>query len=379
MLICLRRANLDAFWSREPSTVSSNRREMDKMVKISEELGVDPPFVPLGPFPTMDIQGVSVAVHMLRRSLDPGKYAAYSQFETIRKFRSTYSNAYMASVEGCMGASSLGRNTPKTFFSQCPTNSMWFEKFSLGCLKRMGQVMKQDLGISIDVELTLLDHIKSEIKEATGWNKYELIMAGAYSSVCFCGSFRGHEVFLTDLAGLIKYKKETDQSGRDDYIILPLLGRFKGETGERYHLTPLAANTKSGIQTGLWIMLLLRMHEKLGNERGPAFIDKYGNRMTSKQMQPIILNALLRVQSKKNHIISPTVEVLEEYGISRSFRRGATTHARNQNVKKSDIVAANRWRDKENAQGRHINQPMIDHYSEVRQMLPTLLRFSKAL
>ena len=96
-------------------------------------------------------------------------------------------------------------------------------------------------------------------------------------------------------------------------------------------------------------------------------------------MQPIVLNALLRVQSNKPHIISPTVEVLEEYGISHSFRRGATTHARNQNVKKSDIVAANRWRDKENAQGRHINQPMIYHYSEVRQMLPALLRFSKAL
>ena len=75
------------------------------------------------------------------------------------------------------------------------------------------------------------------------------------------------------------------------------------------------------------------MHEKLGNDRGPAFIDKYGNRMTSKQMQPIILNALLRVQSNKPHIISSTVEVLEEYGISRSFRRGATTHAKNQGVK----------------------------------------------
>ena len=379
LLVCLRRANLDAMWSREPSTVASNRREMEKMLKISAELGIDPSFAALGPFPLEDIQGVNVAIHMLRRSLDPGRYASYSQFETIRKFRATFSNAYMASVSGAIGVSSLGRNTPKTFFTQCPTNSIWFEKFAQGCLKRMGQVIRQDLGISIEVELALLEHIKREIREAEGWHKNKLIMAGAYASVCFCGSFRGHEVFLTDLSGLIKYQKETEQSGRDEYIVLPLLGRFKGETGERYHLTPLAAVTKSEIQNGPWIKLLLRMHAKLGNVRGPAFVDQYGQRMTSKQMQPLILNMLLQVQALKPHIISPDVDVLEEYGISRSFRRGATTHARNQGVRKSDITAANRWRDKENAQGRNISQPMIDHYSEVRQMLPTLLRFSKAL
>ena len=377
LLVCLRRANLDAMWSRESSTVLNNRRKMEKMLKISDDLGIEPSFPPLGPFPTDGIQGVNVAIHMLKRSLDPGRYASYSQFETIRKFRATFSNAYMASVSGALGASSLGRNTPKTFFTQCPTNSIWFEKFAHGCLKRMGQVIRQDLGISIDVEMALLDHIKREIKDAEGWHKNKLIMAGAYDSVCFCGSFRGHEVFLTDLSGLIKYQKETEQSGQNDYIVLPLLGRFKGETSERYHLTPLAAVTKSGIKTGLWIKLLLKMHEKLGNVRGPAFIDQYGQRMTFRQMQPMILKMLLQVQANKPHIISPSVNVLEEYGISRSFRRGATTHARNKGVSKSDITVANRWRDKENSQGRNINQPMIDHYSEVSQTLPTLLRFSK--
>ena len=78
-------------------------------------------------------------------------------------------------------------------------------------------------------------------------------------------------------------------------------------------------------------------------------------------------------------MIPPDVNVQEEYGISRSFRRGATTHAKKQKVSKMDIDAANRWRNVENAQGRKINQPMRDHYSEVSQMTPTLLRFSQAL
>ena len=127
------------------------------------------------------------------------------------------------------------------------------------------------------------------------------------------------------------------------------------------------------------VKLLLRMHEKSGRSKGPTFIDGTGKRMASESMQKIILNQLLKVQANRPDVISDSVEVLEEYGISRSFRRGATTHARTVNVSKADIKAANRWRDLENAQGRQINQPIMDHYSEIRQILPTLLRFSKAL
>ena len=163
--ICIRRANLDAMWSREPSTVAGNRRETEKMIKTGSDLGIEPSFEALGPFPLNDVQGFKVAVCMLKRSLEPGRYAIYSQFETIRKFRSTYSNIYMASIQGCMEASSIGRSTPKSFLSHCPTNSLWFEKFSLGCLKRMGQIIKQDLGISIEVELALLEQIKQDIKD----------------------------------------------------------------------------------------------------------------------------------------------------------------------------------------------------------------------
>ena len=75
-----------------------------------------------------------------------------------------------------------------------------------------------------------------------------LVMAGAYSAICFCGSFRGHEVFIVDLEGLIKLNEQFKRKGRSDYVVIPLLGKFKGETGERYHITPLAAVTASGIQ-----------------------------------------------------------------------------------------------------------------------------------
>ena len=78
-------------------------------------------------------------------------------------------------------------------------------------------------------------------------------------------------------------------------------------------------------------------------------------------------------------IIPASVDVLEKYGISCSFQRGATTHTRNCGVKLADIKAVNRWRDQENAQERSINQHMTDHYTEVKQLLPTQLWFTKAL
>ena len=184
LLRCLRRANLDAFWAREPSTVSANRRDVDRLIKLAEKVGMDPVFEPMGPFPIEDdIQGVFVAVMMFQRSLDPGRHASYSQFQTIRKLRSAHSNQYMASLRGALTSATLGWTLGKSFLTQTPTNSLWFERFAMGCLKRMGQVVKQDLGISIEVELALLDLVKREIIGAYGWERHKLVMAGAFASI----------------------------------------------------------------------------------------------------------------------------------------------------------------------------------------------------
>ena len=347
-MMCLRRANLDAFWSREPSTINANRRDIDRLVKLSKEVGITPVFEPLGSFPLNDVQGIFVAVSMFQRSLEPGRHASYSQFHTIRKLRSAYSNQYLTSAKGALASATLGRSFGKSFLTQCPTNSIWFEKFSTGCLKRMGQIVKQDLGIFMEVELALLKLIKKEIVEAQGWDRELLAMTGAFVSICFCGSFRGHEVFLTDLDGLYRYNENIHDQKDESHVTIPFLGRYKGETGERFHLTPMAALTNSGIDLKFWVGLLLQMHVAKGRKQGPAFCDSKGFRLKSNIMQQSVLDLLLKIQIQDHSIIPLSVDVLEEYGISRSFRRGATTHARNCGVPVSDIKAANRWRDQEN-------------------------------
>ncbi len=158
------RANLDAFWARETLTVSANIRNLDQLVKLWGEVGIQPLALPaLGPYPPSDTFGISIAVAMLVKSTKPGRHNPdYSQFETMRKLRAAFSNLYHASVESSVNTLTLGRDTAKTFLTTCPTQSMWFERFSKGCFKCMGQEIHQDLAVSIHLMLALQESLERE-------------------------------------------------------------------------------------------------------------------------------------------------------------------------------------------------------------------------
>jgi hypothetical protein len=99
MNCCIRRANLDSLWSREKSTVSSNVRNVVKAIQTSEQVDMQMPYEPLGPMPLEDLTGHRVAIQMLLYSLEPGTHSKnYKQFDTIRKMRSSFSNAWGASA-----------------------------------------------------------------------------------------------------------------------------------------------------------------------------------------------------------------------------------------------------------------------------------------
>jgi hypothetical protein len=73
LLKCLRRVNLDAFWSREPSTVSHNLGKINRALQIAHELGMsNPPLPNLGPWKLEDEFGAGAAVIMAKHSMDPG-------------------------------------------------------------------------------------------------------------------------------------------------------------------------------------------------------------------------------------------------------------------------------------------------------------------
>ena len=53
-LTVLRRMNLDAMWSREPSTIKANLRSLTKLISACSTLGIEPNLPQLGPFPFED-------------------------------------------------------------------------------------------------------------------------------------------------------------------------------------------------------------------------------------------------------------------------------------------------------------------------------------
>jgi hypothetical protein len=87
----IRRAQLDAFWATEPSTLSRNLGELRKGAIIANTLGFQQKlFRPMGPFPLEDTFGMGPAIVMLQLSLRQEVNDRNVQFSMIRKFCSTY-------------------------------------------------------------------------------------------------------------------------------------------------------------------------------------------------------------------------------------------------------------------------------------------------
>jgi hypothetical protein len=262
MLRCIRRANLDTFWARETTTVLANGREMRQMAKKAAIVAMVVPTPHLGPYPVEDFQGMSVAVLILMRSLDPGINETYVQFNTARKMRSAYANFWQASIEGENDAV-VQRNTTKLFSTNCPTHGPWFERFMLGMHKRQGDQSYPDQAISIEVMLALMKRFEKAWVLAKGREKEEeaVLFPALFSIVTFCGGFRGEETPLMDLTGTLS---RFDESGRHrlSHVVISLIGRFKTEKGEHRHMLPLASITASGLKPRLWVGRMIEWYAK---------------------------------------------------------------------------------------------------------------------
>jgi len=206
-----------------------------------------------------------------------------------------------------------------------PTNSIWFEQFAEGCLKHMGQEVRQDWALPLPVLHALLELVEDEWYRAESWFfKHHLAIMGCFSVIAFCSSFRGNKVFLTDLHGLSKYYAELEN---ENYVIVPLLGKYKGEVHHRYHLTPMAARTDSGLHIRSWIGRLVQVHHEAGRNHGPAFGDRYGERLDSGFVEGLIADQLQIIKDTRPGVIPSEINCYEHFGVSRLFRRGATSTA----------------------------------------------------
>ena len=142
LLACIRRMNLNTFWSRARKTVEENSRKARSMIELSQLMGMQGPFGHEGPYPSADDCGYEVASNILLYSRKKGHHnPSRTQFETIRKLRSVFGNQ-VRSTPGA-NANHLCMTNSKGKYSKLTNNkceSLFFQRFMAGCQARMGVI-----------------------------------------------------------------------------------------------------------------------------------------------------------------------------------------------------------------------------------------------
>jgi hypothetical protein len=82
---CIRRASLDAFWSKEDLTVQGTRSSIKAAILKADMIGGDKIFPALGPLPLKDVDGLGAAALQLLKTLDPGINEPLVQHSTATK------------------------------------------------------------------------------------------------------------------------------------------------------------------------------------------------------------------------------------------------------------------------------------------------------
>ena len=376
-MMYIRRAILDSFWSRAPSTPKDVSATLRKVRLSSLKLGLYCMFPPMGPFPLEDSFGMQAALAVLDRSQDrTGKYEEYVQPNTYRKVQSALSNLYRSSVLG-MGDRVGAGGASKMWMSTGPTHTCWFGRFLEGLKKRTGEVVRQDKVLSIDQLLGIQGVLEDKWNAATTPGELLTVSrAGAWFIGTFSVALRGEEVPMIELAGTHNSLVRLHSAVRPrPHFLFKLSGATKNDRSEGASINlPCVDETTTGLQPGLWVKRLCTQTLASGVTTGYLFSMRNGDRSPLSDFDVMFYGLLEELQGPPHNIIDTDVDIREEYGIWRTLRRSVTAHALNQQVDDLLVRTINRWRS-DSASSRD----MLEVYAEWEALLPTILRYSLAL
>jgi hypothetical protein len=381
-LDCIRRINLDAFWSRARSTVESNAAKVREGLKISRRLGLQGPYMDPGPLPAHDHCGYEVAMQIVVSSLDAGRYSdSHKQWDTIRRFRSCFSNQVRAARDANCTPLVLADNKGAGFqrLAIDPCGSLWFQRFMFGCAKCMGQDWRPNQAIGIEIMHLLLERVEERAREAVQIDdRHKWVMAGGYFCVCFVLSLRSPEGLMADLEGLLEHHDPTSEE-----VVVPLLGRFKGEHHAKQHLLISCSVTGSGIQIKLWLARVMAVHKACGRSTGPAFSNNKGRQLSTADMNDLFLEILTDIYEEHPKLFGADIagagDLQDKFNVFRSFRRGSESRAVAMKVSEADRYVVNRWKKKESAGTGNVAHTIDQHYVDINMVKESFLRYTTAM
>ena len=226
--------------------------------------------------------------------------------------------------------------------------------------------------------------METEIRDpSVPWSrKRHLAMcAGAFVAL-FAAALRGGEVFLMEGKELCSRIHLGKNDPRGSHVYLPLMGRFKHENGERNLMFALASVSRVSelpIRECLERVVFILKREGKDKVVGPAICDSSGYVYSYAKINAEFHLQLGRVRERIPELIDSNVVIEDRYNLFRSFRRGATTRAREMKVDPSIVSMNNRWRKSQSRAGSVPNLPMMDLYTEIQQALLTRIAFSQSL
>lgn len=382
-LALIRRANLDMFWSRETSTVKGLRGYLQDIIDQCVSYGRSVPLEPMTPWKVEDKQGMGIMMCMLEKSLRKGRNANYTQFDSCRSLRSAAANVYGATAQASNLRYSLKNARGVLHLEEGNTQTVFMERAVAGMKARMPQVSKRNLPFTSRMINFLLEHLEARWFDGNESEEERrlALMTGAYLCVAYGYSLRGNEGFWVDADRLCKNISVGKYDKRCPHVIVPLLGRFKSEDGDRMHVIPIVNETRSGIKVRLWLerlVVLLRDEERTN---GPAFCDEEGYLLQASTLEDIIHPILMEMQTipKYKDEIPPSLDVTSWYRLARSCRRGAENTALDQGTSPEIVNFVHRWSKFEKNKGRLPGFDMMEHYAAGNKTRYLQLQFSQCL
>jgi hypothetical protein len=353
---------------RASSTIGAHATAVKRMVQNCTLIRKTPTLPACGPMPLSDPVGMGMAVDMLFNFLTAQpwlKDKSHIQFDSIGRPRGTFTSVWDSSPGRIQEGSTFISVGMKVTVTMCPTQQRWFGLFLQGAENRMGYVAQCNQPLGTGVINKLLAAIKEEVGEQDLWVTREYVKVGAAMALAMCASLRGPEVFLLELAGLWKYhdlgrerilfnnplKIGTDLS-KAPYIIVTLIGEFKGELGTKHHLIALSSLTSLGIELCWWIKQLMRVMMEEGCQTGPAFSNRDGTIALMTEHNDVLHHFMKRIQEKEPQLIAASDDVEANYSFLRTFRRTAEGRARGTNLDIRVQNTMNHWRKIEEAKGK---------------------------
>jgi hypothetical protein len=226
-------------------------------------------FPKLGPFALCDVDGMGSAVVQLLKTFDPRKNEKYVKYKTAKNMRTYLGAVWEVSVE-TKDQTVIVQDTTKDFLTTNPTKSQWFSRFMAGMHKRMGDMMKQDEAISVELMVALMDEFKkdwiaaTQDRLATVSELCEVLFPALFAAMAFCGALRGEEVLLMDFGATKEFTGAGLAAEMEErrHGVITLHGRFKNEIGEKCHLMPIVEVTDSRLMPVKWMNRMIAWYDE---------------------------------------------------------------------------------------------------------------------